>query len=339
MIQKLIKNDLTRRRWRTFKAQKRAAIALILLGVISFFSFTAEIWSNNKPLVMSYQDSLYFPVFKTYHPTQFGITTTLVTDYRALSLDAGDWAIWPPLKWDPFESNREAAMFPGAPSGDNWFGTDDRGRDVLSRLLYGYRYSMTYALLVWAISAFLAVSIGGMMGYAGGWVDLIGQRVVEVQSSVPYLFLLIILISIFQPSLGMLVALTSIFGWISLSYYMRGEFLRNRKREYVEAARSLGGGHLRLIFKHILPNSLVPIVTLSPFIIAMNVNGLAALDYLGFGLQPPTPSWGELLNQAQRYFTIAWWLALFPSLALFSTLVLLAFVGDGFRNAFDPKKG
>lgn len=339
MIERLLRNELNLKRYRRFKQQKLAVVAFVALGVISFFSFTAEFWANSRPLVMRYHHKTYFPVMKDYHPTLFGVTDRLTMDYRSLQLGAGDWAIWPVVPWDPFENNTKVASYPSAPSSDNWFGTDQGGRDVLARLLYGFRYSITYAVLVWAFCVALAIVLGGVMGYAGGWVDLVGQRAVEVLSTVPYLLFLILLISIFKPSLGLLIVLTSLFGWISLSYYVRGEFLKNRKREFVEAARAMGGSHARLIFKHILPNSLVPIITQSPFIIAAHIYGLAALDYLGFGLTPPTPSWGELLNQAKTHVTIAWWLATFPSLALFVTLTLFGMIGDGFRNAFDPRKG
>jgi microcin C transport system permease protein len=183
----------------------------------------------------------------------------------------------------------------------------------------------------------MGISFGGVMGYFGGWVDLIGQRMVEILNTVPLFFLLIILVSLFDPTLTLLIILTSLFSWIGLSYYVRGEFLKNRRKEFVESARAVGAGHLRLIFRHILPNSLIPVITFSPFIIASHILGLASLDYLGFGLKPPTPSWGELLNQAQKNFTVAWWLAVFPALALFSTLVSFALVGEGVRNAFDPR--
>ncbi|HTL11479.1 MAG TPA: ABC transporter permease subunit [Bdellovibrionota bacterium] len=331
-------NELTRKRLRRFGKEKRAVAALAALIVISFFSFTAEFWANSKPLLLHFHGSTYMPVARDYHPTVFGVTDRLTMDYRTLPMGQGDWAIWPIVKWDPFENNANVAAYPSKPTLTNLLGTDDRGRDVFARLLYGYRYSISYAVLVWAICVALSITLGGVMGYSGGWIDLVGQRVVEVLSTVPYLLLLILLISIFKPSLGLLIVLTSLFGWISLSYYVRGEFLKNRKREFVEAARAMGGSHARLIFKHILPNSLVPVVTQSPFIIAAHIYGLAALDYLGFGLTPPIPSWGELLNQAKSHVTVAWWLALFPSLALFVTLTLFGLVGEGFRNAFDPRK-
>ena len=191
--------------------------------------------------------------------------------------------------------------------------------------------------MVWVITFIIALILGGIQGYKGGWVDLLGQRVTEVLSTVPQLFLLIILIAIFQPSLTLLVVITSLFGWIGISQYVRAEFLKNRRQEYVEAARSLGAGHVGIFLKHILPNSLSPIITFSPFVIAGGITALASLDYLGFGLTPPTPSWGELLAQAQNNFTIAWWLALFPSLALFSILTMFNFVGEAVRDALDPR--
>jgi microcin C transport system permease protein len=326
------------KRWKSFRQQKRSVVSLILLATIALFSFTAEIWSNSRPVLLKHAGSLYVPVLKDYRASDLGVTDRIRVDYRELPMAAGDWAIWPVNRWDPFESNKQVDKYPSPPTRQNWLGTDDRGRDIFARLLYGFRYSMTYAVLVWGLTVFAAIVLGGLMGYFGGWVDLVGQRVVEVMNTVPIFFLLIILVSIFDPTLVLLVLLTSLFSWIGLSYYVRAEFLKNRKREYVEAARATGASHLRIIFRHVLPNSLVPVVTFSPFIVAAHVLGLASLDYLGFGLQEPTPSWGELLNQAQKNFTLAWWLAVFPSLALFWTLVFLALVGDGVRNAFDPKK-
>jgi microcin C transport system permease protein len=261
-------------------------------------------------------------------------------DYRKLEFneERGDKAIWPVIKWNPFESNTEVDVYPSEPSSENWMGTDDRGRDILTRLLYGLRYSMTFAISTWLLTFITGTILGGIMGYFGGRTDFWGQRIVEVLSTVPQFFLLIIIISIFHPTLFLLVVLSSLFGWISISYYVRGEYLRNRKKEFVEAARALGAGHVRIFFKHLLPNSLSPIITFSPFVIAGNITALASLDYLGFGLTPPTPSWGELLNQAQKYFTEGWWLAAYPSLALFLTLTMLSLIGEGVRDAMDPKE-
>jgi microcin C transport system permease protein len=340
MIERFIKNDESIKKWRRFKSHKLAVISSWIMLMAMFFSFTAEFWANSKPLYLSYAGKNYFPVFKTYHPTEFGEESKLVMDYRSLELDhdRGDRAIWPLIPWDPFESNKEVEVYPSGPTPDNLMGTDDRGRDILTRLLYGLRYSITYAILVWLLTFFVGTIAGGVMGYLGGRVDFWGQRIVEVLSTVPQFFLLIIIISIFQPSLFLLVVLSSLFGWISISYYVRGEYLKNRQKEFVEAARALGAGHGRIFFRHLLPNSLSPIITFSPFVIAGNITALASLDYLGFGLTPPTPSWGELLNQAQKHFTEGWWLALYPSLALFLSLTTLSLIGEGVRDAMDPKE-
>jgi len=338
MIERFIKNELKLKQWRRFKKNRLAVLSAIIVLIVTVLSLSAEIWANSKPVMMSYKGSIYFPAIKHYHPSVFDkATEDIVTDYRLLNIKENGWAIWPLIKWDPYESNKSVAEYPSSPTTDNWLGTDEGGRDVMSRLLYGYRYSLAYAMLVWVITTIIAIILGGVMGYAGGTVDIIGQRVVEVISSVPFLFVLIMLVSVFKPGLFMLVVLTAFFGWIFMSSYVRGEFLRNRKKEFVEAARAMGAGHTRIIFAHILPNSIGPVITFAPFIIATYITSLAGLDYLGLGLPPPTPSWGELLSQAQQYFSIAWWLAVFPSLALFFTLVLLSLIGDGVRDALDPR--
>jgi len=337
MIERWIKNDLSLKRWRRFKSNRLAVFSLIVLIFLTFFSLTAEFWANSKPIMMIYKGKVYLPFAFQYHPSEFGIENELVMNYRGDQLE-GATMIWPIVKWDPYETNNSLDNYPAPPSSSNWLGTDDRGRDVFTRLLYGYRYSMSYAVLVWLTTTFLAILLGGAMGYFAGTIDIIGQRVVEIISSIPYLFVLIMLVSIFQPGLFMLVVLTSFFGWIFMSAYIRGEFLKNRKMEFVEAARAMGASHHRILLKHILPNSLGPVITFAPFIIATYITSLAGLDYLGLGLPPPTPSWGELLNQAQKYFSISWWLAVFPSLVLFFTLVLLSLLGDGVRDAMDPRK-
>lgn len=340
MIENYIKNDDTLKKWRRFKSRKMAVLSAWLVGVACFFSYSAEFWANSKPLYLKYDNKSYFPIFSTYHPTEFGEEKLMVMNYRKLELDEekGDWALWPVVKWNPYESNKEVVSYPSEPTNENWMGTDDRGRDILTRLLYGLRYSITFAILVWIITFVVGTIFGGIMGYFGGRTDFWGQRIVEILSTVPQFFLLIIIISIFKPTLPLLIFLSSIFGWISISYYVRGEYLKNRKKEFVEAARAIGAGHSRIFFKHLLPNSLSPIITFSPFVIAGNVTALASLDYLGFGLTPPTPSWGELLNQAQKHFTEGWWLAVYPSLALFLTLTMLSLIGEGIRDAMDPKE-
>ncbi len=337
MIEKhLIKNELTLKRYRRFKKRRLAVFSVWFLLISVLLTFIAPIITNSKPLYLKYDGTNYFPVFKQYHPSDFGINDSMSIDYRNLKLSEGDVIAWPIFRWDPFESNKDVDYYPSAPSKDNIFGTDDRGRDVFARLLYGFKYSISYALLVWVITYFIGTIIGAIMGYYGGRLDFISQRVVEILSTVPQFFLLIILISIFTPNLLWLVVISSVFAWIPTSYYVRAEFLKNRKREFVEAAKSMGASEASILFKHILPNSLTPLITFTPFAIAAGISGLASLDYLGFGLEVPTPSWGELLAQAQKNYTVAPWLAIYPSICLFLTLTLLNLIGEGVRDAMDP---
>lgn len=338
MIERLIKNDQTLKRLRRFKSIKRAVWSVWIVIFMLFLSGTAEFWANNKPIVMKYEGAYFVPVLHDYHPSIFK-QDGFVTNYRALDLKAeGNWAMWPVVPWDPFESNEAMSTYPSPPSRDNWFGTDDRGRDVLSRLIYGFRYSVGFAVLVWFFSFFFGVVAGAVMGYWGGKVDLIGQRFVEVFDSLPYLLMLLTLIAFLGANMPMLVGFSVFLGWMRISTYMRAEFLKLRKREFVEAAKAQGVGIFRILFKHILPNALSPLITFSPAEIAANIYTLAILDYLGMGLPPPTPSWGELLQQAQEYFTIAWWLAVYPSLAMIISLTALTFIGEGVREAYDPRK-
>jgi microcin C transport system permease protein len=333
---KIITNELSLKRYRAFKKNKTAVFSSIVLLFLVIATFISPFIANNRPLMLKFHGYYFFPIAMDYGAEELGVTERLDVDYRALQLSEKDFAIWPIIQWDPFESNSKVESYPSEPTKTNLMGTDDRGRDVFTRLLYGFKYSITYAVAVWFISLAIGTVLGGIMGFFGGRVDFIGQRFVEVLSSVPQFFLLIILISIFSPTLYMLVVISCFFSWIGISYYVRAEFLKNRNREFVEAARSLGASNGQIIFKHILPNSLTPIITFAPFTIAAEIVGLASLDYLGFGLQVPTPSWGELLAQAQKNYTIAWWLAVYPSLALFVVLTLLNFIGQGVRDSMDP---
>jgi microcin C transport system permease protein len=338
MIERWIRNDLSRKRWLRFKSVHRAVVSVWILAAFVFVSLTAEFWANSKPIIMKHNGSIFVPVLKDYYPTEFG-QEGIVTNYRELKLNEnGNWAVWPMVKWNPYESNDALSTFPAPPSKDNWFGTDDRGRDVLSRLIYGFRFSMTFAIAVWLLAFAVGTVAGAVMGYWGGKVDLFGQRVVEVFDSLPYLLMLLALIAMLGATLQLLVGFAVFLGWMRISNYMRAEFLRLRKREFVEAAKAQGVGTFRILFRHILPNGLGPLITFSPTEVAANIVTLAILDYLGMGLPPPTPSWGELLQQAQNAFMIAWWLAVFPSVAMVVTLTSLTFVGEGVRAAFDPRK-
>lgn len=338
MISRWIKNDLSLKRWKRFKSVHRAVVSTWILALFVFLSSTAEFWANSKPIIMKHNGSIFLPVLKDYYPTEFG-QEGIVTNYRELKLEEnGNWAVWPMIRWNPYESNDALSTFPAPPSKDNWLGTDDRGRDVMARLIYGFRFSMGFAISVWLLAFFIGTVVGAIMGYWGGKVDLLGQRVVEVFDSLPYLLMLLALIAMLGATLQLLIGFAVFLGWMRISNYMRAEFLRLRKREFVEAAKAQGVGIFRILFRHILPNGLGPLITFSPTEIAVNIVTLAILDYLGMGLPPPTPSWGELLQQAQNSFTIAWWLAVFPSCAMVITLTSLTFVGEGVRAAFDPRK-
>lgn len=337
-IQKyLIKNELTLKRYRKFKKDKIAVASVWVLITMFFFSFTAELWANGKPHMVKYNGELFFPLIFDYHPSEFGRDDIFVMDYRSLKLAEGDWEIWPLIQWTPYESNKWVDTYPSPPTRVNLIGTDESGRDVATRLLYGFRYTMIFAICSWLVTYTIGVTLGSLMGFKGGKFDLVGQRLVEVIESVPVLFVLITVISIFTPSLPVLVLIYATFGWTGISAYMRAQFLSLRKREYVEAARAIGAKNSRIVGKHILPNALTPIVTLSPFYIAGGVSALSFLDYLGLGLVPPTPSWGELMAQAQKWFTIAEWLAWGPLVAIVLTLTLLINIGIAVRDAFDSK--
>lgn len=337
MIESWFKNDLSKKRWRRFKRSRAALVSMAILAVLFFFSFTAEIWSNNKPVVLYHHGELYFPVFKSYHPSAFDRRDIFVMDYRSIELKPGDWALWPIIQWDPFESNRDVDYYPSSPSAKNWLGTDDRGRDVLTRLLYGFRYTMMYAIGVWILSYLTGTLIGASLGYLGSKFDLVGSRIVEIIETMPVTLMLITIISIFSPNLFWLIIFTVLFDWTGIFHHMRAQFLQLRKREFVEAARALGVSHPRIILSHILPNALTPLVTFSPFAIAANIYSLTMLDYLGLGLAAPTPSWGELISQSQKYITTAEWLVWAPSIAIVITMTSLINIGIAIRDAFDAR--
>lgn len=339
MLEKWITDELTLKRYKRFKQRKSAIAAVFVFSFLVFISVTAELWANNKPIVMNYDGKIIFPVYKNYHPTLFDRSDILYMDYRSLKEDPKNkFDLWPLIEWNAFESNEQLSSYPSAPSSQNLFGTDDRGRDVLTRLLYGFRYSIGFAVLVWIISYIIGILIGSLMGFSGGIVDLVGMRFFEVWESLPSLTVLITLIAILDPSFILLVSFQALFGWMMIATYMRAEFLKLRKREFVEAANALGVQKHKIMFKHILPNALAPIITFSPFAVAAGITALTSLDYLGFGLKPPTPSWGELLQQAKNYFTTAWWLAVYPSVAIFITVFSLNLIGEAIRDAFDPRK-
>ena len=325
-------------RWRSFLRNRRALLSLVWVSLLTILSCGAEFLVNSVPLVIVTKDKLFFPVFKTYAGSEFGLDSPIEPDYKNLDLTADGWAIWPLIRWGANESNLELSTFPGPPSVQNLLGTDDRGRDLLARLIYGFRVSMAFGIANLVLAVFIAVIVGGLQGYLGGMIDFIGQRMLEIWSALPYLYVIILLISIFQPGIAVLILAEVLFVWINLSYYVRAEYLKVRNLDFVLAAKNLGSSPWRIIARHIFPNSLTPIITFAPFILGQAIVDLAMLDYLGLGVPAPTASLGELLRQGRQYFMNSWWLAVFPFATLVGTMIMLNFVGEGVREAFDPRR-
>jgi microcin C transport system permease protein len=335
-------SDLTRARFRRFRAMRRAWWSLLVLATAFVLSLGSELISNDRPLLVGYQGKIHVPVFKFYPGTTFGLTQGTATDYHALEHEegfkaSGGWMVYPLVKWGPYRNHLElAGNPPHKPSTTHWLGTDNTGRDVFSRLLYGFRLCMAFALLISMLAAVLGIFIGGLQGWLGGKTDILGQRFIEIWSALPFLYVVILLGALYGRSFLLLVCIVAVFSWIGLSYYMRAEFLRLRNLNYVKSARALGIPAWRIFLRHVLPNAITPVVTVLPFLLVSGISALTSLDFLGFGLQPPAPSWGELLRQGLDNLH-APWLALAATAALFITLLLATFVGEGLREAFDPK--
>jgi len=331
---------LLRERIAAFRARPVSWAALWLLVALLLLSLAAEWLANDRPLLLRYRGATYLPVLRDLPAAGLGISDSYVVDYKALAtrFGAADWALWPPIPWGPFETDGTLASFPAPPDGRHWLGTDDKGRDLLVRLIYGFRLSMVFALSVWLLSFALGIALGGAQGFFGGWVDFVGQRLSEVWGSIPVFFLILTLIAIFSPTLWLLIGLSTAFGWMNLAQYQRAEFLSLRRRDFVQAAEALGASPWRIMWAHLLPNALTPVVTFTPFTIAGGITSIAALDYLGFGVPPPTPSWGELLRQALTHFSSAWWIATYTVGSMFLVLLLLVFINEGVRQAFDPHR-
>ena len=306
-------------------------------------SLAAELVSNDQPILVRYQGQFYTPMWAEYPETTFGGDFPTPTDYldpfiRQQLAQPGNWAIYAPNRYGPKALNYFAKEpNPAAPSADNWLGTDDRGRDLLAQLLYGFRVSVLFALALTASGVLLGVLTGAIQGYFGGKTDLAFQRFIEIWGSMPELYLLIIFSAVLEPSVTLLLVLLSLFGWMGLSDYVRAEFLRNRQMDYVRAARAMGVGHWQIITRHILPNSLTPVVTFLPFRMSAAILALTSLDFLGLGVPPGTPSLGELLSQGKNNID-AWWISLSTFAVLVVTLLLLTFMGDALRDALDPRK-
>lgn len=333
----------SRRAWLRFKRNRLGYWSLVIFVVLVAVSLCAELVSNDRPLVVRYEGQLYFPMLKDYPETTFGGDFLTATDYldpyiRKKLKEGSNWALFTLNPYGPNTLNYFAKEpNPSAPTRDNWLGTDDRGRDLAAQLLYGFRVSVLFALALTATGVLLGMVTGAIQGFFGGKTDLAFQRFIEIWGSMPELYLLIIFSAVLAPSIGLLLVLLSLFGWMGLSDYVRAEFLRNRQLDYVKAARALGVGNGQIIWRHILPNSLTPVVTFLPFRMSAAILALTSLDFLGLGVPPGTPSLGELLSQGKNNID-AWWISLSTFAVLVVTLLLLTFMGDALRDALDPRK-
>ncbi|MDW7773692.1 MAG: ABC transporter permease [Desulfobulbaceae bacterium] len=343
MEAKAKKNSLARRRWHSFRRNKRGFYSLIIFSLLLVASLFAELISNDKPYLVRYNGEYYFPIFTAYPETVFDGYFESETDYRDEYIlekltENGNFVIFPPNPHSFNSINLKLEVpVPAPPTGANLFGTDDRGRDVLARLIYGFRLSVLFGFALTIIGTMLGIIAGAVQGYFGGRTDILFQRFIEIWGAMPELYLLIIFASIFKPSAILLLILLSMFGWMGLSDYVRAEFLKGRNMEYVKAAKALGVGNLTIMYRHLLPNGMTPVVTFLPFRMSGAILALTSLDFLGLGVPPSTPSLGELLAQGKANID-AWWLSLSTFFVLVGTLVLLIFIGEALREAFDPRK-
>jgi microcin C transport system permease protein len=335
-------NPLNQRRWRQFKANRRGWWSLWIFLVLFGLSLGAELIANDRPLVVYFDGEFYFPVAKVYPELTFGGDFATEAEYRdpyvQQLIDAKGWALWPPIRYHYNTINYYLDQpAPAPPSKENLLGTDDQARDVLARLIYGFRISVLFGLALTVFSSIIGVAVGAVQGYFGGWIDLLGQRALEIWSGLPVLFVLIILASVVEPNFWWLLAIMLLFSWTSLVAVVRAEFLRARNFDYVRAARALGLPDRTIIVRHVLPNAMVATLTFLPFILTGGITALTALDFLGLGLPPGSPSLGELLLQGKINLQ-APWLGITSFVVLAVMLSLLIFIGEAARDAFDPRK-
>ncbi|MDP4840239.1 MAG: ABC transporter permease [Alphaproteobacteria bacterium] len=336
-------SPLTKKRIQYFKANKRAYVSLVIFAVLFVLTLFAEFISNDKPLLVTYEGKYYVPIFKMYPETTFGGDFETETSYRdpflkELIAKKGGRMIWPLIPYSYNTINYDLpSPAPSPPSKENWLGTDDQGRDVMARLIYGFRISVLFGLVLTFFSSIIGVIAGGTQGYFGGTYDLVFQRFIEIWSGLPILFLLIIMGSLVEPNFWWLLGLMLLFSWMSLVAVVRAEFLRARNYDYVKAAQALGVSNRMTMIRHVLPNAMVAALTYLPFILNGSITTLTSLDFLGFGLPPGSPSLGEMLAQGKNNLH-APWLGFTSFLSVAVTLSLLIFVGEGVRDAFDPRK-
>lgn len=338
-------NPLTVGKIRRFTSIRRGYYSLVLFTALLVLALFAELIINKRALVVFYEGEWYFPIYGRMNPgTVFGLDYRYETDYRRLQRKfrmerRGNFVLMPLVPYDAYEIEiREDAYPPYAPSlkRRHFLGTDVLGRDIVARLVYGFRICIAFSIFLLIANFAIGISLGCLMGYIGGKFDLIFQRVIEIWSAIPFLYVIMIIASVIVPNLPILVLVSVLFGWMGLTWYMRTVSYRERSRDYVMAARALGASNARIVFRHILPNSLSLVVTFVPFSVAGGISSLTALDYLGFGLAAPTPSWGELLRQSIENLQSIWIVSSIVS-ALVIVMVCVTFIGEAIREAFDPK--
>lgn len=338
----IILSPVTLRRWAQFKANKRGFWSLWIFMAFFVLALSANIIANSKPILISYKQTLYFPVLKSYSEKTFGGDFETETDYRDPYVQdlikANGWMVWPPVRYsyDTINYNLPTPA-PSAPTSDNMLGTDDQGRDVFARVLYGFRISVLFGLALTVFSSLIGVTAGAFQGFYGGKVDMIAQRFIEIWSSLPSLYILIIFSALFAPGFWTLLLILLLFSWTHLVDVVRAEFLRARSLDYVRAAKALGVGNFTLMRRHILPNAVVATLTMMPFVLTGSITALTSLDFLGLGLPPGSPSLGELLAQGKNNIQ-APWLGITAFVSLAFMLTLLTFIGEAVRDAFDPRK-
>jgi len=335
-------SPIAQRRLRQFKANKRGFISLWLFMVLFVVAMLANFVSNDKPLLVAYDGGVYIPIFNVYPETVFGGDFETEADYRDPFvqdlINEKGWTLWPPIRFSYDTINYDLpSPAPSPPTGENLLGTDDQGRDVLARVIYGFRISVLFGLTLTIVSSIIGVFMGAVQGYFGGWLDLTLQRVMEIWSSMPSLYILIIFSALFVPGFWTLLLILLLFSWVSLVDVVRAEFLRTRNFDYVRAAKALGVSDPVIMWRHVLPNAMVATLTFMPFILTGSITALTSLDFLGLGLPPGSPSLGELLAQGKNNLH-APWLGITAFLSLAVMLTLLTFVGEAVRDAFDPRK-
>ena len=332
-------------RLQVFFSFRRGKFATLLLAILLLLAVFAEFWVGSRALYVSYQGKSYFPVVQGFFPaTEFGGTEQFEADYRSLQqqfaeANDGNWLILPWSPYNPYESDFDPNLGspPYSPSARHVLGTDTLGRDILARLVYAFRITFVFSLALYCLNTLTGIVLGCLMGFFGGWFDLGFQRVIEIWSNLPLIYLLMILASILTPSITSLLLVFAFFNWTGIAWLMRAEILREKQKTYAISARALGLSRMQVLFQHLLPNSLVPIIVNLPFAIVGGISVLTSLDFLGYGLPVPTPSWGEMLKQGQQTFDFAPWIVLSPSVATIITLLLFTFIGEDLRSSFDPR--